>query len=246
MLKGKVALITGASKGIGKECAKEFSKNGAFVIIHYNTDKEGAIDTLKSIKEEGGFGLLIGGDLSSLDGCCQVVKSSIEKAGKIDILVNNAGISKNNPFIFTKEEDIQRLVDVNINSFLYMSYYISKHMINNSINGVIINIGSIWGEAGASNEVVYSLTKGAMHVFTKALGKELGPSGIRVLCLAPGVVDTSMNDVLLTDELADLKEDIPLGRFCKKEEIAKFAAFLASDGASYANAKVFLVDGGIL
>ncbi len=242
---GKVCLITGASRGIGRACAIEMSKNGAYVIVHYNKDEKAALETERIIRESSGYCKLIKEDLSSKLGCKRLVQTAINEAGKIDVLINNVGISSSNPFIFTKEENIEDLLCTNINSFLFTSYYISKHMVQNS-SGVIINIGSIWGEVGASNEVVYSLTKGAMHTFTKALGKELGPSGIRVVSIAPGVVETSMNDNLSSDEKFNLEESIPLGRFASKEEIAKFAVFLASPSASYANAKVFILDGGIL
>lgn len=245
MFSGKVCLVTGSSKGIGRACAVEFSKNGAYVIVHYNKDEEGALETEKLINEVSGRCQLIQGDLSSVFGCKNVVDLAIEKAGKMDILINNAGISRNEPFIFNSEEDIENLVKTNINSFLYTSYYASKYMIKN-YHGIIINIGSIWGEVGASNEVVYSLTKGAMHGFTKALGKELGPSGLRVVAIAPGVVETNMNDNLSLNEKTNLKESIPVGRFATKEEIAKFVTFLASPSAAYANAKVFIVDGGIV
>ncbi|MCL2321385.1 MAG: SDR family oxidoreductase [Oscillospiraceae bacterium] len=245
MLRSKVCLVTGASKGIGRSIALEFSKNGYFVIIHYNKDEKGAMETERLIKKASGHCNLIKSDLSTRVGCKSLIESAISKAGKVDILINNAGISKNNPFIFTSEEDIENLINTNINSFLYTSYYTSKHMVTKK-QGVIINIGSIWGEVGASNEVVYSLTKGAMHSFTKSLGKELGPSGIRVLAIVPGIVDTSMNKDLTEDEKFDLMDSIPLGRFASTSEIAEFAVFLASPSASYANAKVFIVDGGFI
>ena len=245
MFQGNVCLITGSSKGIGKACAVEFSKKGAYVIVHYNKDKNGALETARIIKDNHGYCQLVQGDLSSSFECKKVVDSVINNAGKIDILVNNAGISISKPFIFTSEDDVETLVNTNINSFLYTSYYASKHMIKNS-HGIILNIGSIWGEVGASNEVIYSLTKGAMHAFTKALGKELGPSGVRVVSIAPGVVDTCMNDNLTLDEKNNVNMSIPVGRFASKEEIAKFVVFLASPSASYANAKVFVIDGGIL
>jgi len=245
LFQGKVCLITGSSKGIGRACAVEFSKNGAYVIVHYNKDKDGALETARLIGEKHGHCQLVQGDLSSRFQCKNVIDLSLKNAGKIDILVNNAGISMSDPFIFTSEDNIEALVNTNINSFLYASYYASKHMVKNS-HGVILNIGSIWGEVGASNEVIYSLTKGAMHAFTKALGKELGPSGVRVVSIAPGLVETNMNDNLTPDEKSNLNLSIPIGRFASKEEIAKFAVFLASPSASYANAKVFVLDGGIL
>ena len=244
-LSGKVALITGASRGIGRAIAIEFARQGASVIINYSTDYEGAKETLEEVKRVSGYGIIIKGDISSFEKCNIIVEETLKIMGKIDILVNNAGISQIGLFMEATEEEIQRIVSTNLLGVMYLTKYILKEMVSRK-NGNIINISSMWGEVGASCEVLYSTTKGGLNAFTKALAKEVAPSNIRVNCIAPGVIDTKMNSFLGEEEKKTLEEEIPLGRFGNPSEIGKLAVFLCSDDSSYITGEIIRADGGFI
>lgn len=244
-LSGKVALITGASRGIGKAIAIEFAKQGASVIINYSTDFEGAKETLEYVKKLNGYGIIIKGDISSFEKCSTLVEETLKIMGKIDILVNNAGISNIGLFMDATEEEIQRIVSTNLLGAMYLTKHVLKEMISRK-NGNIINISSMWGDVGASCEVLYSTTKGGLNAFTKALAKEVAPSNIRVNCIAPGVIDTKMNSFLGEEDKKSLEEEIPLGRFGNPSEIGKLAVFLCSDDSSYITGQIIRADGGFI
>ncbi|MBC2459678.1 elongation factor P 5-aminopentanone reductase [Clostridium beijerinckii] len=244
-LRGKVALITGASRGIGRAIAVELAKEGASVIINYSTDDEGAKETLEEIKSINGYGVIVKGDISAFDKCQMIVEEVLKVMGKIDILVNNAGISHIGLFMDLTEEEISRILNTN----LLGAIYLTKHVLNNMISrksGTVINISSMWGEVGASCEVLYSATKGGLNSFTKALAKEVAPSNVRVNCIAPGVIDTKMNSFLEGDEKKSLEEEIPLGRFGFPSEIGKIAVFLSSEDSSYITGQIIRADGGYI
>jgi 3-oxoacyl-[acyl-carrier protein] reductase len=230
-LSGKVALITGASRGIGRAIAIEFAKQGASVIINYSSDYEGAKETLEEVKKLNGYGIIIKGDISSFGKCNTLVEEILKSVGKIDILVNNAGISHIGLFMDATEEEIHKVI--------------SKDMILKK-SGNIINISSMWGEVGASCEVLYSTTKGGLNLFTKALAKEVAPSNIRVNAISPGVIDTKMNSFLEDEERISLEDEIPLGRFGKPSEIGKLAVFLCSEDSSYITGQIIRADGGFI
>lgn len=244
-LSGKVALITGASRGIGRSIAIEFARQGASVIINYSTDYESAKETLEAVKGVGGYGIIIKGDISSFEKCNIIVEETLKIMGKIDILVNNAGISQIGLFMDATEEEIQRIISTNLLGALYLTKHVLKEMISRK-NGNIINISSMWGEAGASCEVLYSTAKGGLNTFTKSLAKEVAPSNIRVNCIAPGVIDTKMNSFLGEEEKKALEEEIPLGRFGNPSEIGKLAVFLCSDDSSYITGQIIRADGGFI
>lgn len=244
-LTGKTALITGASRGIGRAIAVEMAKQGAAVIINYSKDDKGAAETLEMIKNTGSYGFAIKGDISSYEKTSEIAGKALEKAGKIDILINNAAVSTIGLFIDSEKSDIDRVIGTNLLGPLYLSKRIAEEMMKNK-SGVIINISSMWGEAGASCEVLYSVSKGGINSLTKALAKELAPSGIRVNAIAPGVIDTKMNDFLSSEEKEELKAEIPMERFGKPEEIAKIAAFLCSDDSSYITGQIIRADGGYI
>jgi 3-oxoacyl-[acyl-carrier protein] reductase len=244
-LKGKVALITGGSRGIGAEIAKEFSKEGAFVVINYVLNEKAANEIIEEIKILGGYAIGIKSDVSDFNKAKELVQSTIQKFGKLDILVNNAGISKVGLFIDMNENDWDEIINTNLKSVFNLSKYAVKHMISNR-SGSIINISSMWGEVGASCEVVYSTSKGGMNAFTKALGKELAANNIRVNAIAPGVIETDMNNWMDENEKIGLSNEIPMMRFGTVKEVAKLAVFLASEDSSYMTAQVINVDGGML
>lgn len=244
-LEGKVALVTGASRGIGRGIALELAKSGASVIINYSKDDVGAKETLDMVNEIGGYGKLLKGDISIYEECERITKEIIKIFGKIDILINNAGISKIGLFMDMSKEDIDSVIDCNLKGTIYLSNNIVKEMIKNS-SGNIINISSIWGNVGASCEVVYSGSKGGVNMFTKALAKEIAPMGIRVNGIAPGVINTTMNSFLSVDETNELKEEIPMGRFGEVNEIGELAVFLCENQCNYLTGQIITVDGGLL
>lgn len=244
-LTGKVALVTGASRGIGKAIAKELAQNGASVIINYSKDDEGANSTLKEIKELAGYAKIIKKNISIKMECKELIKEVIDTFGKIDILINNAAKSEIGLFIDVEDDNFDMLINTNLLAPMYLSKYALNHMISKGY-GNIINISSIWGEAGASCEVVYSTTKGGLNLFTKSLSKEVAPFGIRVNSIAPGVINTEMNNFLSEEEKNQLVDEIPMNRFGDVSEIAKTVLFLCNDDCKYLTGQIVRVDGGFL
>lgn len=243
VLNGKVALITGASRGIGKHIALEMGKAGALLALNYKEDEKGTVETLRLLKNLGVYVKAYKGDVASFSSSSEIVDSVIKDFGKLDILVNNAGISRTGLFIDMTEQDCNEVMETNFKGVFNCSSAAVKHMINRK-EGSIINISSIWGNVGASCEVLYSASKGAVNSFTKALAKELAPSNIRVNAIAPGVIDTDMNNNLTVSEKKELCNEIPMLRFGKSEEIGKAAVFLASEMSNYITGQVITIDGG--
>lgn len=243
-LLGKVAIVTGASRGIGRDIAIELAKNGANVVINYSKDEDGADKTLNLIKEFGGYAIKVKENVKSFEGAKNIIDKTIESFGSIDIIVNNAGISKIGLFMYSTKEDIDNILDVNLKGAMYITKHGLPHMLNKG--GNIINISSMWGEVGASCEVLYSSSKGGLNLFTKALAKEMAPSNIRVNAIAPGVIDTEMNSFLDDDERRELEEEIPMGRFGKTSEIAKCVVFLCTDDSPYLTGQIIRIDGGLI
>ena len=244
-LRGKVALVTGASRGIGKAIAKELARNGASVIINYSKDDEGANSTLIEIEELGGDAKAIKKNIANKDNCRELVKEVIDIFGKIDILINNAAKSEIGLFIDANDDSFESLINTNLLAPMYLSKYALNYMISKG-SGNIINISSIWGEAGASCEVIYSTTKGGLNLFTKSLSKEVAPFGIRVNSIAPGVINTEMNSFLSEEEKDQLVDEIPMNRFGDVNEIAKAVIFLCKDDCKYLTGQIIRVDGGFL
>lgn len=243
-LLGKVAIITGASRGIGRAIAIEFAKEGALLSLVYSKDDNGINETINEIKKIGSSYLVIKKDISDFNSTLEISNETINHFGKIDILVNNAGKSIVNIFSDSTKEDINSIIGTNLLGAIYLSKHVIPHLYNKG--GAILNISSMWGEVGASMEVLYSTTKGGINLFTKALSKELAPSNIRVNAIAPGVIDTTMNDCFSQDEKDNLSQEIPLSRFGKTSEVAKAAVFLCSSDASYITGHILRVDGGFI
>lgn len=244
-LSGKVALVTGASRGIGKAIALELSDEGATVIINYSKDDNGAELTLAEIIANGGYGKILKGDISSFETAEKIIDEVIKNFGKIDILVNNAGISKIGLFMDSSKEDIESVMGINMLGAMYLSKHTIPHMINKG-SGNIVNISSMWGEVGASCEVLYSASKGGLNLFTKSLAKEVAPMGIRVNAVAPGVIETEMNAFLEADDRAELEGEIPMGRFGDTKEIGKAVVFLCKDSCKYLTGQIIRIDGGMI
>lgn len=243
-LSGKVAVITGASRGIGRSIAIELVKAGANVVINYKNNYEEAKNTLDIIKSLGGIGVIVKADVSVYDEARLLIDQSVESFGKIDILINNAGISKIGLFIDMSEEEWNSIIDINLKGVINCSHNALKYMVPQKC-GSIVNVSSMWGNVGASCETIYSSTKGAVNLFTKALAKEMAPSNIRVNAVAPGVIDTEMNKWLSDDEKKELEQEIPIGQFGKGEDVGKTVVFLASEDSKYITGQIVTVDGGM-
>lgn len=237
----KTALITGASRGIGRSTAKIFAKSGYRVIINYNHSEAKA----KSLCEELDNAYIYKADVSDSAQVKAMFEYVKESFGGADVLVNNAGISHIGVFQLMDDSEIEKILCTNLTGAILCSKYAVKDMISKK-SGNIINISSMWGEAGASCEVVYSASKAGMIGLTKALAKEVGQSGIRVNCIAPGVIETDMNKELDAQTIAELIDEIPLRRMGTAEEIAKIALFLASDDSSYLNGITIGANGGMV
>ena len=232
-------LVTGGSRGIGAECVRKFAQNGDRVFFIYkNSDNEA-----KALSDETGA-ISVKGDVSSF---CDMEKAVIEvhKYGKLDVLVNNAGISEIKMFQDITEQDWDRMFSVNIKGMFVVSKLFAGDMIN-SKKGRIINISSMWGETGGSCEVHYSASKAAVIGFTKALAKELGPSGITVNCVSPGVIATEMNSHLDEDDINALIEETPLEKIGKPQDVAELVLYLASEKAGFITGEDIKVNGGII
>lgn len=244
-LAGKIALVTGASRGIGKSIAMELASCGAKVIINCSKNEEDAKNVVNGIKDLGGDAIVYKCDVGNFDETHKMAEELVKRFGNIDMLVNNAGISKIGLLMDMNEEDFDEIINVNLKGVFNCCHAIIPYMLRVE-KGSIINISSIWGHVGASCEVIYSASKGGVNSFTKALARELGTSGVRVNAISPGVIDTDMNNFLDDNEKECLKNEIPMMRFGKGNDIAKLVAFLCSQDSKYITGQVIKVDGGML
>lgn len=224
----KVIIITGASRGIGKETAKLLAKDGNKVIANYNKSEQQAHELQEELKKENITIDIFKADVSKREECKKIVEYAINKYKKIDALINNAGISMWGPFTDITDEQIEKIIKVNLYSAIAMTQEAIKYMIREK-NGCIINMSSIWGIVGASCEVAYSITKAGIDGLTKALAKELGPSNIRVNSIAPGTIETEMNAQLSEEEIKEIENETPLGKIGKPKDIAKTIQWLIED-----------------
>lgn len=231
----KIVIITGASKGIGKEIAKQLAKSGMKIIAGYNKSQKEA----EELKKEGID--IIKADITKREEAKKIIKYAIEKYKKIDVLINNAGISEYKIFTDETDEDWNKIINTNLYSTFIMTQEALTNMIHNK-KGCIINISSIWGCVGSSMEVLYSTSKAGINGMTKALAKELGPSNIRVNAIAPGIINTTMNQKFTKQELQQIQEEIPLEKIGKPEDIAKCVKWLIED--EYTTGQIIQINGG--
>lgn len=241
----KSIIITGASRGIGKATALTFAQNGYDLLLCYQSREEEAKATAEEAKAFGVRAIVFQMDVASLSDCRRTTAKALMEFGKIDALVCNAGIALPKLFTQTAEEEYDRLFDVNTKGVFFLTQAVAREMIASG-GGSIVTVSSMWGVAGASGEVAYSASKAAVIGMTKALAKELAPSGIRVNCVAPGVVDTEMNACYDEEAMETLAEKTPLGRIAEPEEIAKAIFFLASENASFITGQILTADGGFI
>lgn len=243
----KSVIVTGASRGIGAQIAKDFAKEGYNVLINYNKSEKQAIEVKKEINEN--FPNVIAEiykcDVSCLEECERMADFAISIFGKIDVLVANAGVAQIKPLIDVSEGDINKLIGVNLLGVVNACKTASGNMISNKF-GKIITISSMWGLSGSSCEVLYSAAKAGVIGLTKALSKELGPSNITVNCICPGLINTEMNSSLSKEVVDEIVSSISLGRIGQPKDISNVALFLASDKANYVTGATIQVDGGII
>ena len=239
----KYALITGASRGLGKAVAIRLAKDGFSVIINYQSNKEAAEDTLKQVQELGGTGELLPFDVADP----QAIEAALEgwqnahSDDYISVLVNNAGIRKDNLMIFMQDEEWNKVLDTTLNGFFYITRRLLKEMMIHR-KGRVINMASLSGIKGLPGQANYSAAKAALIGATKALAQEVAARKVTVNAIAPGFIATDMTKELNEDELKKL---IPMGRFGKPEEVASLVSFLASDDASYITGQVISINGGL-
>ncbi len=242
----KTVLITGASRGIGRETAKKFAENGYNVAINYNKSKTAAEELCHEIKTLGGSAEIFCADVSDNSQVEEMIKSVNQRFGIIDVLVNNAGIAPvQGLFTDFKESEIKSVFETNVFGMMNCARAVVPQMVREH-KGKIVNVSSIWGICGASCEVLYSSAKAAVIGFTKALAKELAPSEINVNCVAPGMIDTDMNSHLSAEDIDAFCHEIPLQRVGTVGDVAETIFFLASDAATYITGQILAVDGGII
>ncbi len=238
-------LITGASRGIGLATARLFAAKGHPTVINYNRSREPACAAAREINASGGMAFAVKADVSKPDEVTAMFQEVREQFGGVDILVNNAAIARQSLFTDIDYGEWRETFGVNVDGMFLccqaaLPYMLQKH------SGCIVNLSSMWGQVGASCEVLYSATKSAVIGLTKALAQEVGPSGVRVNCVAPGVIDTEMNAHLSPDDLKELAECTPLMRLGTPEEVARAICFLASDDASFITGQILCPNGGYI
>lgn len=240
----KNVLITGATGGIGEAIAKAFAEKGYDLALQYNKSEDKASEIKNELEKTYGIkALTIKADLTRNEEIEALAKKALSEFGTVDLLINNAGIAHQELFQLCSDEKVKEIFDVNIMSAMKLTKEILPSMIKNH-SGRIINISSMWGICGASCEVHYSASKSALIGFTKALSKEVGPSGITVNCIAPGFIDTKMNAHLTDEDVQEIVDCTPMMRKGTGEDVAYLCEFLASDKAGFITGQVISVDGG--
>lgn len=241
----KTAFVTGASRGIGRAIACALAREGYAVGINYLKEKEKAEEVVNTLRAEGFSAMAVQADVADRAAITAAIRAVEAEFGGIDVLVNNAGISEQHLFQDVSDEFWHRVFSVNVDGAFHTIQAVLPRMIREK-SGSIINISSIWGQRGASCEVTYSSTKAALIGMTRSLAMELAPSRVRVNCVAPGVINTDMVQVLGEDVLQQLAEETPIGRLGTAEDIAAAVAFLVSDKASFITGQVLTADGGFI
>lgn len=244
MLQGKVALVTGASRGIGRAVALSFAREGAKVIINYNGNQEKALGVKKEIEQHGGNAEIYACNVSDETSVKEMFDFIQKEYGTIDILVNNAGITKDGLILKMSEEEFQSVMDINLKGTFFCAKYASKQMMKQR-SGRIINMSSVVGVVGNAGQVNYSASKAGIIGFTKSLAKELGSRQVTVNAIAPGYIDTDMTKQLPEAIKERILETIPMKRIGKPEDIAEACVFLASKKADYITGQVLGINGGM-
>ncbi len=242
MLTGKIALVTGAGRGIGKEIAISLAKQGATVIVNYNGSKDAAMKTVNDIQQLGGQAMAVQCDVSNFALCKDMIDNVIKQFGKIDILVNNAGITRDNLILRMSEEDYDAVLNTNLKGAFNTIRHCSRYFLKQK-SGKIINIASVSGILGNAGQANYSAAKSGMIGMTKSIARELASRGICVNAVAPGFIETDMTAVLPNEAKEQMLKNIPLGKIGRPEDVSNAVVFLASDAANYITGQVISVDG---
>lgn len=245
ILESKVAIVTGASRGIGREIALTLAENGANVVVNYMGNQVLAEDVVAQIKELGRDSLAIKADVANSEDVNELVAQTIARFGRVDILVNNAGITKDNLIMRMKEEDWDSVIETNLKSSFLLSKAVSRQMMKQRY-GRIVNISSVVGIMGNAGQANYVAAKAGMIGLTKTLAKELASRGITVNAVAPGFIETDMTQALGNEVKEQLLNQIPLARLGATKDVANAVKFLVSDDASYVTGQVINIDGGMV
>ena len=243
-LNSKTAIVTGAARGIGRAVALNLAESGVSLVLNYYQNEEAALGLVKEIDALGGRCVLVQGDVSNPGDAQKLINSALENFNELDILINNAGINKDNLLIRMKEEEFQRVVDVNLLGTFYCTKYASKIMMKKRF-GRIVNVSSVVGIAGNAGQSNYAASKAGIIGFTKSVAKELATRNITVNAIAPGYIKTDMTDRLSEEQKDRILSRVPLGRFGLPEDVANMVNFLISDKADYITGQVFRIDGGM-
>lgn len=241
----KCALITGATRGIGKQIAITLAKQGYNIALNYRKENEELENTKKEIEKIGVQILAVKGDVANFEDCENFVKQVIERFGQIDVLVNNAGITKDMLLMRMKKEDFEQVIDTNLVGTFNVTKNVVPYMMK-ARSGRIINISSVVGISGNAGQTNYSASKAGIIGFTKSLAKEIASRNILVNAVAPGFIETNMTDVVKDDVKQEIAKNIPLKRMGTTQDVANVVKFLASDDSSYITGQVINVDGGML
>ena len=241
----KCALITGATRGIGKQIAITLAKQGYNIALNYRKENKELENTKKEIEEIGVQVIAVKGDVANFEDCENFVKQVIERFGQIDVLVNNAGITKDMLLMRIKKEDFEQVIDTNLVGTFNVTKNVVPYMMK-ARSGRIINISSVVGISGNAGQTNYSASKAGIIGFTKSLAKEIASRNILVNAVAPGFIETNMTDVLKDDVKQEISKNIPLKRMGTAQDVANVVKFLASDDSSYITGQVINVDGGML
>ena len=245
LLANKIAIVTGASRGIGRAIALDLAANGAGVVVNYNSSAESAQDVVQQIEQNGGKAMAIQANVARFDEAKSLIRAARDAFGRIDILVNNAGTTRDMLLMMMREEDWDVVLDTNLKSMFNCSKAALRPMMRQKSGGRIINISSIVGIVGQGGQTNYAASKAGIIGFTKALAKEMGPRQITVNAVAPGYFPTALTAELPDDLMEKALDLIPLGRLGEVQEVAYVVTFLASDRASYITGEVIKVDGGL-
>ena len=241
----KLAIITGGARGIGKQIALTFAKEGYNIAINYRTENEDLKNTKKEIEENNVKCFTFQGDVTNFKDCEQFVKQIVEEFGNIDVLVNNAGITRDTLLMRMKEEDFKQVIDTNLIGTFNVTKNVISYMMK-ARSGRIINISSVVGISGNAGQTNYSSSKAGIIGFTKSLAKEVASRNITVNAVAPGFIETQMTDVLKDDIKEEIAKKIPLKRMGTPQDVANVVKFLASNDSSYITGQVINIDGGML
>ncbi len=241
----KIAFITGATRGIGKEIAIELSKSGFSVALNYRKETDDMKDLKKNIEDNGVKCYFVQGDVSNFDDCTKMTEEIIKEFGRIDILINNAGITKDGLIMRMKKEDFDSVIDVNLTGTFNVTRNVIPIMIKQK-SGRIINVSSVVGVAGNAGQTNYSASKAGIIGFTKSLAKEVASRNILVNAIAPGFINTDMTNVLSDTVKENIYAQIPLKRMGSPSEVAKVVKFLSSEDSSYITGQVINIDGGMV